>query len=68
MAAGDLSYFHLPGENEETEEQIAYKEDMLKNYHLGHGHAGVEKGEQDPTVLNRDTGSSSSKPNGGFRD
>lgn len=66
MTPSASSYFHHPGEDEETEEQMAYEKEMLKLYYSGHGHAGSHD-EQNPTT-DRGIGSSSTGTAGGFRD
>lgn len=67
MTADALSHFHLPGEDDETEEQIAYEKEMLKTYYDGHGHDGSH-GEKEDNTRDRGIGSSSSKATGGLRD
>lgn len=67
MTASASSPFHLPGEDEETEEQLAYEKEMLDAYYFGHGHNRSLADEHDNTK-DRSIGSSSSKTTGKFGD
>lgn len=61
------SHFHLPGEDEETEEQLAYEKEMLDRYYSGNVSALDENKEQEP-ALDRGLGEpSDSKKSGGLK-
>lgn len=62
MTASAPLHFHLPGEDEETEEQIAYEKEMLDRYYSDHGDARPHADARDH-ALDRGIGSPSSKTN-----
>lgn len=68
MAAISQPHFHLPGDDEETEEQLAYEKETLKWYY--HGDAdGQHEGNEREHTQDRSFGDSySPKKTGRFRD
>lgn len=68
MAADSLTHFRLPGEDEETEEQVAYEKEMLKWPHHRNADGGHDDDEQ-KQALDRSIGDlSSPEKTGGFGD
>lgn len=69
MASRPSNHFHIPGEDEETEEQIAYEKEILAQHYHGHADQEGPDGQTSERSLSRGFSHSenSSKSGSGLR-